>query len=177
MLTIRPALPADCAALAQVQVNSYRTAYAGLFPPEYLEHFSLAEQEQDWLTLLAERPEDILLVAETAEKEIIGYTLAIAAREVFPDYDAELVALHVKRGYQRGGAGKALVRRAVELLAERGAQSVMLWTLKGNPIRKWYERLGGEFLGEKQDTIQGWTVVEVAYGWEDIGLLLAAVSR
>ena len=66
MLTIRPALPADCAALAQVQVNNYRTAYAGLFPPEYLAHFNLAEQEQDWLTLLAERPEEFrgnLLIA------------------------------------------------------------------------------------------------------------------
>lgn len=175
MHLIRPAVPADCAGIARVQVDSYRCAYAGFFPPTYLEQFSIEEQEQDWLRLLDTHPEDILLVAEKPEHQITGYVLAVARPEIYPGYDAELVALHVNKTFQRGGAGKALVHRAVELLIERGYRSVMLWTLRGNPIRGWYERLGGECIGEKQEDIDGWTVVEMAYGWKDI-LSLAAAS-
>jgi ribosomal protein S18 acetylase RimI-like enzyme len=174
MFLIRPAVPVDCAGIALVQVDSYRCAYAGMFPPTYLEQFSTKEQEQDWLRLLAERPEDILLVAETPEHKITGYVLAVARSEIHPGYDAELVALHVNKAFQRGGAGRALVHRAVELLIERGCRSVMLWTLRGNPTRGWYERLGGECIGEKKDDIDGWTVVEVAYGWKNIFSLAAA---
>ena len=174
MFLIRPAVRADCAGIARVQVESYRCAYAGFFPPDYLEQFSTEEQEQDWLRLLAERPGDILLVAETPEYKIAGYVLAVARPEIHPGYDAELVALHVNKAFQHDGAGRALVHRAVELLIERGCRSAMLWTLRGNPIRGWYERMGGECIGEKQDEIDGWTVVEVAYGWKDIFSLAGA---
>jgi hypothetical protein len=62
MFPICCAAPADCPGIAQIQVDSYRTAYAGLMPPAYLEHFTDEEQAQGWREWLAERAEDILLV-------------------------------------------------------------------------------------------------------------------
>ena len=47
----------------------------------------------------------------------------------------------------------------------------MLWTLKGNPVRQWYERLDGKVLGEKSYQIDDWDIVEIAYGWETIATL------
>jgi len=44
-MIIRPANLADCAGLARVQVDSYRSAYTGIQPPEYLDHFTSVEQE------------------------------------------------------------------------------------------------------------------------------------
>jgi hypothetical protein len=49
----------------------------------------------------------------------------------------------------------------------------MLWTLQGNPVRQWYQRLGGQVLGEKSFQIDDWEIVEVAYGWETIKMLLS----
>ena len=40
---IREATAADSPGLARVQVDSYRTAYAGLFPQAYLDRFSYEE--------------------------------------------------------------------------------------------------------------------------------------
>jgi hypothetical protein len=48
----------------------------------------------------------------------------------------------------------------------------MLWTLKGNRMRRWYERLNGTLLGEKSYQIEDRIIREVAYGWEDITVLL-----
>jgi len=78
-----------------------------------------------------------------------------------------VVALHVRQFSQRQGVGRALLRAAVAKLAALGCQSVMLWTLKGNPVRCWYEKLGGKYLGEKVWMLDDFAVHEVAYGWED----------
>ena len=42
---------------------------------------------------------------------------------------------------------------------------MMLWVLKQNPSRGFYERLGGEVLAEQEIEISGQKYPEVAYGW------------
>jgi len=172
MVRIREAFPKDCPGIARVRVDSYRTAYVGLFPEPYLEHFTYEEQAQDWQTWLATNKDDALLVAVSTEDEVIGYLLARAEPDIHPGYDAEILAMHVKLSYQGGRIGKALLSAAVEKLDGRGCESVMLWTLEGNPVRQWYERLEGKVLGEKSFQIDDWDIVEIAYGWETISTLL-----
>jgi ribosomal protein S18 acetylase RimI-like enzyme len=170
--SIRPATPEDCPAIAVVQVDSYRAAYAGLFPQAYLDQFSYEDQARDWLTWMQKKPDDILLVAVTPENEVRGYMLARYQPEIYPGYDGELIALHVRPPLKGEGVGRALLRSAVEALVAKGSTKVMLWTLRGNPIRSWYERLGGTLLAEKRDWWDDWEMVEVAYGWEDVPALL-----
>ena len=43
--------------------------------------------------------------------------------------------------------------------------------LAENPSRRFYEALGGQELSRQDITIGGATLVEVAYGWKDIGVL------
>ena len=64
-------------ALAAIQVDSYRTAYADVLSQEYLDRFSYEEQADDWRALLVAPEGDLLCVAETdAKREIVGYGLA-----------------------------------------------------------------------------------------------------
>ncbi len=165
---IRNAALDDCPGIARVQVDSYRSAYAGQFPAAYLEHFTYAEEEQDWRQLLTSGSEDILLVAASPENQVVGYVLARARPDIYPGYDSEILALHVRKASQGQGIGKALLRGAVERLKVRRCKSTMLWTLKNNQARQWYERLNGELLGEKHYDVDDWEIVEVAYGWENI---------
>ena len=191
-INIRPATAHDAAALAQIQVHSYRTAYAGLMPGDYLARFSLEEQEQDWRDLLAEPAGDILLVAETGDGEIAGYAVgrpgpvevpALQAGTGLPEgaYDAELVSLHVRPALQKQGIGRALVRATAKALHERGCTSLALFVQAGNPACTFYERLGGQRVGEKRWMIPAseagtlddfdFEVVETAYGWPQIAAL------
>ena len=182
-MKIRLATAQDAAALAQIQVNSYRTAYAGLMPAGYLARFSFEEQEQDWRDLLAEPAGDILLVAETGG-EIAGYAVGRPGPvEELPEgaYDAELVSLHVRRALQKQGTGRALVRAMVQALHQQGCTSLALFVLAGNPACAFYERLGGQRVGEKRWTIPvseaetldefDFEVVEAAYTWPDMAVL------
>jgi len=170
MVNVRKATMDDCAAIARVQVDSYRTAYAGIFPQEYLDGFTYAEQEQDWRELLSSRRDDILLVAETDSSEVVGYALGRPGPTGIAPYDCELVALHVRRAVQRQGIGGRLMAATVRALCQRDCESLMLWVLAENPARRFYERLGGQLLSRTQIALGA---VEVAYGWRDMESLVA----
>jgi GNAT superfamily N-acetyltransferase len=171
MVSIRHATLEDCRAIAHVQVDNYRCAYAGQFPQPYLDHFTYEEQEQDWRDLLSSGKGDILLVAEDPQAGVIGYLLAYTQAGL-PGYDAEIAAMHVREDFQKHGTGSAMLNMAVGLLIERGRNSVMLWTLRGSPARKWYERLRGKLISGKTYPVYDQDIVEVAYGWSDIRELL-----
>ena len=168
MVIIRKGELKDCAGIARVEVDSYRSAYAGIFPDEYIDHFTYEEQEGDWQKWFESNKDEILYLAENQPEEICGYCLCKIKKDIYLGYDAEMVALHVNRKIHRQGVGSALLDKAMQELQIRGCASVMLWTLRDNPIRKWYERLGGKVIGEKKSDIDGCEIVEIAYGWEDI---------
>ena len=164
-MRIRKATIADSANLAWVQVDSYRTAYAGILAPSYLARFTYEEQEQDWRGLLASEMEELLYVAETDAGEIVGYALGRPGASEEAPYDSELVALYVHRSFQGQGVGRQLVTAIAEKLKQRGCTSLMLWVLEGNASQGFYERMGGQLLSARKDS-QG--AVEVAYGWAAI---------
>ena len=175
-MQIRPARLKDSPQLAQIQVDSYRTAYAHIFPAEYLAQFSYEDQEQDWRDLLASPTTDFLLVAESETGELVGYALGRPGQSLDTlGYEGELVALHVRQGHQGKGIGRALVQAVAGRFRQLGATSMMLWVLAGNPARNFYEKLGGHLLTAEKpwggNEEYGLHVVEVAYAWPDLGTL------
>jgi hypothetical protein len=47
-----------------------------------------------------------------------------------------------------------------------------VWVLALNPAKKFYERLGGKVIGQKQIERGGQTFTEVAYGWQSLNVFL-----
>jgi hypothetical protein len=50
--------------------------------------------------------------------------------------------------------------------------SMLVWVLRDNPSRGFYEALGGEYVREQAITIGGANLIELAYGWPDTMALL-----
>lgn len=170
-MNIRLAAPADAAALAHIQVDSFRSAYAPFFPSEYLAAFSYAEQEQDWRDLIgAKNAGEILLVAESADGDILGYALSRQADAAQTGYDCELVAMHVRPGMYRRGTGRALMAETARRMHAAGCRSLGLWVLEGNSARRMYEHLGGQQRGEQFFEMEEYNARqrEVGYVWDDI---------
>lgn len=172
-MNIRLATVDDSDALAHIQVDSYRSAYAGILPDDYLAHFTYEEQEEDWRSLIQSRT-DILLVAEMEGGELAGYALGRPGPTGILPFDSELIALHVRKAYQGRGAGRALIAEAARRLHEQGCRSLLVWVLAENPARTIYEHLNGRLIGEKMTLLGEGNVsaLEVAYGWEDICSLM-----
>jgi len=169
---IRHAAIEDAESLARVQVDSYRSAYAGMLPDDYLAQFSYDEQERDWRELLASGEIDVLLVAENEAGQVAGY--ALGERLEGPPYDCELVALYVRQADQGQGIGRSLIAAVAGEFRQQGCRSLVLWVLEANHYaRSLYERLGGQLVDRRWLELDETTVLdEVAYAWLDIKQLM-----
>jgi ribosomal protein S18 acetylase RimI-like enzyme len=171
--TIRPARLADAPGIGKVQVDSWRSSYKGLIADEFLAALSYENRTQVWSQNLSD-PQNagFLYVAESRPGEIVGFAAAGAEREGDPNYQGELYAIYLLQEVKRQGLGRKLVDTVKHELCERGFSSMLIWVLKDNlPARKFYEALGGIYLREKPIEIGSQRLIEVAYGWKNLGMI------
>ncbi|HEX8035254.1 MAG TPA: GNAT family N-acetyltransferase [Ktedonobacterales bacterium] len=175
MVQICKARRDDAQGIAQVHVASWRSTYHGIMPAEFLAGLSVERRAQYWLETLAAGVELIYVAEDIAlgGPRILGFASGGAQRDTeIPSYDGELYAVYMLQEYQGQGVGQRLARTVAERLAQIGFKAMLVWVLADNPSRRFYERLGGQFVREKQIDIAGISLSEVAYGWPDIHTLL-----
>ena len=82
--------------------------------------------------------------------------------------DGELYAIYLLKSAQGQRIGRMLFAETLRGLLELGSSSMLVWVLKDNPTRGFYEHLGGVYLREKQIEIGGKELMEIAYGWREL---------
>ena len=174
-MRIREATVADAAAMSRVHVDSWRTTYPGIVPDEHLASLDVKEREGRWRVILDAVSQDFTYVAESQEGEIVGFAGGGPESSGDSQYRGELYTIYLFEEYQRRGIGRQLTEAVVIRLVASGMRSMLTWVLTENfPARRFYEALGGRFVREQDITIGGASLVEVAYGWKDISVLIAS---
>ena len=170
-MLIRQASIVDAAGIAIVHVDTWRTAYPGIVPQDYLDNLSYETHTQRWITWLS-NPQTYAYVAEDEPGQIVGFVSGGPPRDVDPQYEAELYSIYILKGHQDQGIGLSLTRALVERLLQERMSSMLLWTLPAGPASRFYEALGGKQVKTMKATLGGTEIDEVAYGWTDIRVLL-----
>ncbi len=147
-------------AIAQVYVQSWRSAYRGLLPDALLDGLTTAR----WTEKLAlGGPLQGLVAVENGQ--IVGTCSCGAARSETMCGWGEIVSLYLLPQWTGRGLGRGLLDMAVETLRTAGHRNVYLWVLEKNEsARAFYERCG--FVtdgGVLTDTLGGKTVRDVRY--------------
>ena len=161
-LVIRRARPGDVAALARVQVQSWREAYRGIIPQPCLDQLSIAAHERQWRRSLGG---GWAFVAEW-EQRLVGLASAGLARSR-RDVSGELYLLYVLRTHHGQGIGRALFDACHYELARCGHRGMLVWVLADNPATRFYRHLGGEPAGESMVALAGVRLRELAFVWTD----------
>lgn len=167
--SIRPAGPADAAALAKVHVAVWQSAYRGIMPDSYLDALSLSHRQAFWDSLLAEPdPNRMVLVLEAEDGSLGGFLSAGSPCDLPAGggalYRGEIYALNVLPALQGRGHGRRLLVHIANWLAERRMTPFCLWVLADNTrARDFYEVLGGATIAQRSITIGGARLTEVAY--------------
>ena len=176
-VVVRPAVPADAAAIARVRVDAWRTAYRGIVPDAYLDAMSVADSEAFWQRILAaQSPLASVFVAVDADR-IVGFGAANVRDPPKLGFDAELSALYLVADRQRQGIGRRLVAAIAGAQRQRGASGLITWVIARNrAARAFYEALGGELLTEQPFQWDGLDLVEAGYGFRDLDALAAAAG-
>ena len=171
-IAIRLATPADALEIARVRVNSWRTTYLGIVADQTLADLSVERGAESWRQqLIALQPGRTTFVAVQGES-IIGFAAGGPERSGDTQYKGEIYALYLLQAFQRQGIGRKLVDVSVQSLLANGLSSMLIWVLHDNPSRKFYEALGGLYLREQAIDINDQSLMEVAYGWKDISVLV-----
>ena len=171
---IRVAQVSDAEGIAQVQVDTWRAAYAGLMPDEVLAGQSYENRTRQWQEMLSNYSANRkAVIAEDSDRAIIGFVAAGQPLEAQADFAGEIYALYVLPKAQGQGIGRKLVQAAAAELLKMGMASMFLWVLGSNQSgRGFYEAIGGAKITERNFTIGGAVLPEVAYGWPDIHTLI-----
>ena len=158
---LRRATTGDAAAIAAVHVETWRVAYAHVFPAEYLEGLSFAERQELWTRTLSGETFDVF-VAELGGR-IAGFVSSGPAED--ESAPGELFALYVLPEDWGKGAGRVLLERAETALRDAGLEAAVLWVLEDNPrARRLYEAAGwGPDGGRKRLGERGTDALAVRY--------------
>lgn len=173
---IRKASIEDAEGIAKVHLDSWRTTYKGIIDDDILDKLNMESRTERWRGILESQPEDYrIFVAEDQQKHVIGFLDGGKNREKSYEYDAEMYAFYLFEHVQKQGVGSEMVKELAVELQSLGLKSILVWVLKDNPARRFYEKLGGDYVDDKY--IEGLRLDEVAYGWKDIGSLTKKTTR
>jgi ribosomal protein S18 acetylase RimI-like enzyme len=139
---VRNAELTDAAAIAAVHVASWKAAYRGMLPDDYLDSLSADDrlaQWEEWLRGGLE-PGRVVVVEQTG-LGVRGF--ASWRRQHERPQTAELGAMYLSPEAWGQGLGRLLLNTVVDRMRDRGCRDAVLWVHPDNQrARRFYEAAG-----------------------------------
>jgi ribosomal protein S18 acetylase RimI-like enzyme len=174
-ITIRAAQLDDAGPIARLDVETWQATYAGILGTPYLAGLSSARREAGWVNVIRRAPREVH-VAVNGGGDIVGFGSCGTARGD-PGFSSEIFTLYVAPDWQNQGIGRRLLLAMFKHLVTQGHTSAVIWVLRENPARFFYQRLGGKEVRRKLLPFNGSQVAAAGYGWRDVPGYLSANAR
>jgi ribosomal protein S18 acetylase RimI-like enzyme len=163
---IRPAVPGDAEAIAAVHLATWRDAYAGILPADFLDALRVNEFAQRWRGRLTAPAERSFALVYESQGQVRAFTSGGLSRD--GDGGGEVYTIYVDPACQGQGAGARLLEGAARSLAGAGFTEAALWVFAENhSARGFYEAQGWRHSGApeavKTGTFGGAQNTEVRY--------------
>jgi ribosomal protein S18 acetylase RimI-like enzyme len=186
LIAIRRARPADAPGIGAVHVASWRSAYAGVLPDDFLANLSVARQTAYYerairiglgVHVAVLNPLEIpgrpaaLQPAAPNGSRVVGFSTARRNRGAAVA-EGEVETLYVQDDWRDNGLGRMLLRASAQHLAAMGCKSAFAWVLRDNPSIFFYERLGGKRVAMSTTRVGGSDIPQTAYAWDPIERLI-----
>ena len=165
-ITTRPATPADAAAIAEIHVRAWQTAYRGMMDDAFLDALSVEQRVAQWRERLTAGRDDLHVWVADQEGEVVGFcSFGPSDEDDVPRRTAILHTIYVRPGLTRASSAEPTPARAEQAMREAGYRHAVLWMLKQNAnAGAFYERAGWRADGtERGESIGGRPVIEVRY--------------
>ena len=169
-MNIRPSKQADARAMARIYVQSWHETYMGIVPAGYLSTMTISGFVPMFLNEIRSG-RTISYIAEEAGAGAVGFISGGHERKDDCIYSGEIYSLYVLSRFQRIGIGSRLVSLLANEFNRNGIYSMLVWVLKQNPSRRFYEKINGIYLRSERIPLGGNLLEGVAYGWLNTGLV------
>ena len=173
-ITVRPARLDDAGSIARLDVETWQATYAGILGTPYLAGLSPARREHGWTSVIRRDPASVR-VAIDGNEVIVGFGSCGACRAE-ANFTSEVFTLYVAPDWQNQGIGRRLLLAMFARLVAEGHASAVIWVLRENPARFFYQRLGGKEVRRKLLPFNGTQVAASGYGWRDLPKFLSTIA-
>lgn len=172
---IRPATQDDIPAIATLHVEGWKAAYGGAVDQAYLDSLSVEQRIADWTVWMASGESHVFVGMDEGTMTPRGFVVVGRTKTpppgsspIRPSHSGEVYALYLHPDIWRRGLGTALLKHAARELKLRKHSAICLWVLDANARAKaFYEKMGGQKIGNKMIEIGPSKLKEVCYGWRD----------
>jgi ribosomal protein S18 acetylase RimI-like enzyme len=174
-IAIRAARPGDARRIARLDVETWRSTYAGLLTTPFLVGLSAQRRELGWAAVIQREPRDVR-VAVDDDGNILGFG-SCGRNRGEPEFAGEVFTLYVAPDWQNQGIGRLLLLALFERLVAQGCGSAIIWVLRDNPSRFFYQRLGGREVKHRAFVVGGKRIEAAGYAWRDLPRFLETAAR
>lgn len=151
----------DISSVVDIQISGWKTDYKGIIDDDYLNSMDrdkkIEKRKRDY-------KDNGFIVAEL-NKKIVGFCRYIDSNKFSNDIeniDCELLAIYVKPDMKYKGIGTKLVQFVIDEFKRKNKTKMIIWCLKDNePSKKFYKKMGGKILIERNVEIGNKTYSEV----------------
>lgn len=151
-------------------VNTYawNETYRGIVADEFLDKIknelkqNVERLEKEFDKTKIEEPDYKRFLLYVDEEPVGVVAICNSREEKYPD-SGELCSLYLLNKAKKKGYGKILFEKAKQELKNMGFNDMIIYCLKDNPTKTFYEHLGGELVFEKVKNIGGKDLIENVY--------------
>lgn len=163
-IDIRKAEPRDAREIADVHMEAWRGAYAGIIPHRALSSM-INRRGADWWANAIRRAATVLVVEIGGD--IAGYATIGRNRARELRQQGEIYELYLRPEYQGIGLGSRLFAAARRALADNGLRGMVVWALEDNAnALSFYAGAGGRDVAEGVEIFEQRALKKIAFVWE-----------
>ena len=151
--------------IAEVHVQSWQEAYAGIVPDDLLANLSVAKRTESWTTIICSKQRPQFTVVALDNGRVVGFSNGGVPQNRALGYECELSALYLIQSHQKRGVGRELFHRLLTLMARLEPRDMYLWVLSDCATVGFYRHLGGEYKKTETIVLGGKSLNKDLYVW------------
>lgn len=167
-IIIRNVKKEDLPSVVDIKITGWQAAYKGIIDDDYLNNLT-NERETNIAKMEKNYMKNGFIVAEI-NGEVVGFCRYIfdnSFSKEINDIDCELGAIYVRPDLKYSGIGTKMFNYVLNEFKSNKKTKMVLWCLKDNePSKKFYSKMGGKIVKEKNVDIGNKQYIECCFEYE-----------
>ena len=153
-ITIRKGVYEDIPSIVDIKINGWKIAYKGIIDDEFLNSM----KKETHIKRMQDNYKKTNIVVAQVNNKVVGFCRYLdnnSFSENIENADCEIIALYVLPELKRQGIGTKMFNYVKRELKAKNKNHMVIWCLKENKnSKKFYEKMGGTIVAEKQATFE-----------------------